>query len=674
MLITELGYFALVAGLIIAILQVVFPTIGIIRHQPLWQQLATSFAIAQFVAMATAFLCLMYGFYANDFSLVYVANQSNSLLPWYYKLSATWGGHEGSLLLWVTILATWGAMVSLFSRSLPLNMRARVLVIIGFVQLMMLIMLTFSSSPFTRNLPNLPVDGTDLNPLLQDPGLIFHPPMLYMGYVGTVVPFAFAMAALWAGRLDAVWTRWSRPWTLAAWCCLTLGIAFGSLWAYNELGWGGWWFWDPVENASFMPWLGGVALLHSLAVTEKRGVFKAWTIMLAIFTFALSLLGTFLVRSGVITSVHSFAADPTRGLFILTILGVIIGGGLAMFAWRGWRLTQESHYQLKSRETLLVVNNIIILVATLVVVIGTLYPMLADALKLGQVSVGSPYFNALFVPLTWLLMLFLGLGPMSRWKKDTRPFLGLSLAILASAFVLAGVIGFSLNRYFVNSNALLNVIMSTAMAFWVIGWSLVDIKDKTRNAPSLGEGLKRLRISYWGMHLAHLGIVLVVLGVGYTTALSIEKDVAMGKGDKVTVQGYEFKLSDFEKIKGANFDATQATMNISRNGVPVATLHPEKRQYVISQMPMTEAAIHYNPLRDVYVALGEPLESSDTANSTAAMNSDKWAVRIYVKPAVRWIWWGSFVVALGGFLAMIDKRYLKLENSKITNNKMAHQD
>ena len=353
MLITELGYFALISALVIAILQVILPAVGVFKHQPAWQRLAGSFAIAQFLATGTSFLCLMYGFYANDFTLIYVANQSNSLLPWYYRLSATWGGHEGSLLLWVTILATWGAAVAVFSRSLPLAMRARVLVIIAFVQMMMLSMVIFVSSPFNRSLPSIPVDGKDLNPLLQDPGLIFHPPMLYMGYVGAVVPFAFAMAALWAGRLDAVWTRWSRPWTLAAWCCLTLGIVFGSMWAYNELGWGGWWFWDPVENASFMPWLGGVALLHSLAVTEKRGVFKAWTIMLAIFTFALSLLGTFLVRSGVITSVHSFAADPTRGLFILVILGVVIGGGLAMFAWRGWRLTQESHYQLKSRETLL---------------------------------------------------------------------------------------------------------------------------------------------------------------------------------------------------------------------------------------------------------------------------------------------------------------------------------
>lgn len=651
MLITELGYFALISALVIAILQVILPAVGVFKHQPAWQRLAGSFAIAQFLATGTSFLCLMYGFYANDFTLIYVANQSNSLLPWYYRLSATWGGHEGSLLLWVTILATWGAAVAVFSRSLPLAMRARVLVIIAFVQMMMLSMVIFVSSPFNRSLPSIPVDGKDLNPLLQDPGLIFHPPMLYMGYVGAVVPFAFAMAALWAGRLDAVWTRWSRPWTLAAWCCLTLGIVFGSMWAYNELGWGGWWFWDPVENASFMPWLGGVALLHSLAVTEKRGVFKAWTIMLAIFTFALSLLGTFLVRSGVITSVHSFAADPTRGLFILVILGVVIGGGLAMFAWRGWRLTQESHYQLKSRETLLVINNIIILVATIVVVIGTLYPMLADALKLGQVSVGAPYFNALFVPLTWLLLLFLAIGPVSRWKKDTRPLLGTGLAILASCFVLAGVLS-----YFLASNININIFMSAALCLWVLVWMVIDIKDKTRNARSLGAGLKRLHMGYWGMQLAHLGILLSVMGIAITTSLSIEKDIAMQKNQSVEVQGYQFTMDELKKIRGANFDATQAVVSVRKNNQVVATLYPEKRHYVVSQMPMTEASIQYNPLRDIYMAMGEPILGVNQTEATAT----KWAVRIYIKPGVRWVWWGGFVLALGAILSMFDKRYRKL--------------
>lgn len=655
MVITELGYFALVAAFVIAMLQVIFPTVGVVQRQTAWQQLAASFAVAQCVATLTAFGCLMYGFYANDFSIAYIANQSNSLLPWYYRLAATWGGHEGSLLLWVTILALWGALVALFSKSLPLAMQARVLVIVGFVQLMMLAMVIFVSSPFTRTLPNLPVDGADLNPLLQDPGLIFHPPMLYMGYVGTVVPFAFTLAALWAGRLDAVWTRWSRPWTLAAWCCLTLGIAFGSLWAYNELGWGGWWFWDPVENASLMPWLGGAALLHSLAVTEKRGVFKAWTIMLAIFTFALSLLGTFLVRSGVITSVHSFAADPTRGLFILAILGVVIGGGLVLFAWRGWRLTQESHYQLKSRETLLVVNNAIILVATIVVLLGTLYPMLADAFELGQVSVGAPYFNALFVPLTWLLLLFLGFGPVSRWKKDTRPFLGISVAILASTSVLAAIVS-----YLLSGSMTLSIVVTLALCGWVLVWIGVDIRDKTRNAPSLGRGLARLPLGYWGMHVAHIGILLTAIGIALTTSLSIEKDVALAQGEHITVQGFDFTLNHFEQIHASNYDSTRAQFSVTHNGRQIATLYPEKRQYVISQMPMTEAAIHYSPLRDVYVALGEPI-ASDTQPTQAGnlATSERWAVRIYVKPAVRWIWWGAFVIAFGGLLAMLDKRYRK---------------
>lgn len=482
--------------------------------------------------------------------------------------------------------------------------------------------------------------------------------MLYMGYVGAVVPFAFAIAALWAGRLDAVWTRWSRPWTLAAWCCLTLGISFGSLWAYNELGWGGWWFWDPVENASLMPWLGGAALIHSLAVTEKRGVFKAWTIMLAIFTFALSLLGTFLVRSGVITSVHSFAADPTRGLFILVILGVVIGGGLAMFAWRGWRLTQESHYQLKSRETLLVINNVIILVATIVVVLGTLYPMIADAFKLGQVSVGAPYFNALFVPLTWLLLLVLGLGPVSRWKRDTRPFLGVSLAILASSFVLAAIISYVLTH-----SMMLNIIMSAALSLWVLVWIVADIKDKTRHAPSLVKGLRRLNMGYWGMQLAHLGILLVVVGIAITTSTSIEKDVAMTEGETVQVQGYDFTLVDFRQVRGPNYDASQAVVKVSKDGKQITSLLPEKRHYVVSQMPMTEASIHYNPMRDVYMALGEPILEG---NQTEA-NATKWAVRIYVKPAVRWIWWGSFVIALGAVISMFDKRYRKVGRNRLLN-------
>lgn len=642
MLITELGYFALLAAFVLAILQVVLPTVGVMHGQVSLQRLAPSLAWAQFVAMILSFGALMAGFYYNDFSLVYVAQHSNSLLPWYYKLSATWGGHEGSLLLWMTIMATWCALVSYFSRGLPLSMRARVLVILAGVQLMMMAMMIFTSSPFERTLPNLIVDGADLNPLLQDPGLIFHPPMLYMGYVGMVVPFAFCMAALWAGRLDAVWTRWSRPWALAAWGFLTIGISLGSWWAYYELGWGGWWFWDPVENASLMPWLAGTALIHSLAVTEKRGVFKAWTIMLAIFAFALSLLGTFLVRSGVITSVHSFAADPTRGLIILIILGIIVGGGLLMFAVRGWRLTVESQYQLVSRESFLVINNAIILIATLVVLLGTLYPIIADAFSLGQVSVGPPYFNALFVPLTWLLLIAMGMGSNIRWKQDKRPLLGVGIAIAASSIVLAAIIA-----YFTSPSAMFNIGVTLAVSFWVLLWMIVDFRDKTKNAPNFFKGLRQLRLSYWGQQTAHVGVIIACIGVAFVTSLDIERDVAMGLGDTVHVQGYDFTVSDFHEVKGSNYDGMQAQVDITKDGREVTTLYPEKRTYIISMMPMTEASIDASFMRDLYVALGEPI----------AEDSNQWAVRIYVKPLIRWIWLGSIIMALGALLSMFDRRY-----------------
>ncbi|MGM8909311.1 heme lyase CcmF/NrfE family subunit [Psychrobacter sp. 1U1] len=642
MLITELGYFALLAAFVLAILQVVLPTIGVMRHQIAWQRLAPSLAWAQFAAMIVSFAALMAGFYYNDFSLVYVAQHSNTLLPWYYKLSATWGGHEGSLLLWMTIMATWCALVSYFSRGLPLSMRARVLVILAAVQMMMLAMLIFTSSPFNRTLPNIPVDGADLNPVLQDFGLIIHPPMLYMGYVGMVVPFAFCMAALWEGRLDAVWTRWSRPWALAAWGFLTIGIALGSWWAYYELGWGGWWFWDPVENASLMPWLAGTALLHSLAVTEKRGVFKAWTIMLAIFAFALSLLGTFLVRSGVITSVHSFAADPTRGLVILVILGIIVGGGLLMFAVRGWRLTVESQYQLVSRESFLVINNAIILIATLVVLLGTLYPIIADAFNLGQVSVGPPYFNALFVPLTWLLLLAMGMGSNIRWKKDKRPLLGVGMVIAASSLILAAIIA-----YFVHPSSMLNIGVTLAVSFWVLLWMVIDFKDKTKNAPNMISGLGQLRLSYWGQQTAHIGVLIAAIGVAFTSSLSIERDVALGPNDTVHVQGYDFTVKDFREVKGSNFDGIQAEVSVTKDGRDVTVLYPEKRTYIISMMPMTEAAIDASLMRDLYVALGEPI----------AEGSNQWAVRIYVKPLIRWIWLGSIIMALGALMSMFDSRY-----------------
>lgn len=653
MLITELGYFSLLLALVLAMLQAILPAIGVIKHQVQWQRLAPSLAMAQFLAMAVSFLALIAGFLYNDFSLVYVAKHSNSLMPWYYKLSATWGGHEGSLLLWMTILATWCMLVAVFSRGLPLQMRARVLSILGGVQVMMLAMMIFTSSPFDRVLPSLPVDGADLNPLLQDPGLIFHPPMLYMGYVGLAVPFAFCMAALWAGRLDAVWTRWSRPWTLVAWTFLTLGIALGSWWAYYELGWGGWWFWDPVENASLMPWLAATALMHSLAVTEKRGVFKAWTMMLAIFAFALSLLGTFLVRSGVITSVHSFAADPTRGLAVLAILTIVIGFGLLMFALRGWRLTVESSYRLKSRETMLVVNNLVLLVATLVVLLGTLYPIIADFFKLGQVSVGPPYFNALFVPLTWLLLGFMGVGVVMRYKYDSRPFLATLMACAIGAFVLGSVLAYTVSQLAEEPLFDYGIYVSGILSLWVLIFIILDIKDKLKHHKGgIFSGLAKLSPSYWGMQIAHIGVIVCMMGVAATSSMSIEKDVAMTVGDSVHVQGYDFYLQEFEMIQGVNYDATQATIIVRQHGQQIAVLYPQKRDYVVSMMPMTEVGIRPSLLNEMYVALGEPIS---TQNGQVDMNT--WAVRVYVKPMVRWIWLGAIIMAVGAFIAILDKRY-----------------
>ena len=664
MLITELGYFALLLALVLAILQAVFPTLGVIKNQIQWQRLAPSLAGAQFFAMMAAFGGLVAGFLYNDFSLIYVTSHSNSLLPWYYKLSATWGGHEGSLLLWITILSAWCMLVSIFSRALPLDMRARVLAILGMVQTMMLIMLIFTSSPFDRSLPNLPVDGVDLNPLLQDPGLIFHPPTLYMGYVGLAVPFAFCMAALWAGRLDAIWTRWSRPWTIAAWGFLTLGIAIGSWWAYYELGWGGWWFWDPVENASLMPWLACTALLHSLAVTEKRGVFKAWTIMLAIFGFALSLLGTFLVRSGVITSVHSFASDPTRGIAILSILALVIGSGLLMFAFRGWKLSTESYYQLKSRETILVVNNMILLVATLVVLLGTLYPIIADAFKLGQVSVGPPYFNALFVPATWILLAFMGVGANLRYKYDSRPWFKMLLISAVISLVFGAVLWYVINLLGDNTPFFGSIYLTASLCVWVLVFMFLDFKDKTKNAKSFGDGLRKLSPSYWSMQISHLGVLVVCLGVAGVSNLSVEKDVAMTVGDKTLVQGYEFDLQEFETIKASNYDATQATIAVHKNNRLLTTLYPEKRNYVVSMMPMTEVGLRPSLLNEIYVALGEPIADND-----GQISGKTWAVRVYVKPMVRWLWLGALIMTFGGMIAMLDKRYRIAKLSKAKLNK-----
>ncbi len=666
MLITELAYLALLLAVVLATLQVVLPIYGIFSNRDHWQQSAPLLAVGQAMAWLLAFFGLMAGFYYNDFSLVYIAEHSNSLLPWYYKLSATWAGHEGSLLLWLTILAFWGAMVAIFSRSLPLGLRARTLSIVALIQWMMGLMLLTYSSPFVRSVINgqlaLPVDGADLNPLLQDFGLIVHPPILYMGYVGMAIPFAFCVSALWLGELNSASSRWLRPWLLSAWGFLTLGIALGSWWAYYELGWGGWWFWDPVENASLLPWLASTALLHALTITTKRGLFKAWTIMLAILTFALSLLGTFLVRSGVITSVHSFTTDPSRGVSILLILAVLIGSSLLLFALRGWRLSIDSDYQLKSRESLLIMNNIILLVATLTVLLGTLYPIIADSMGLGQLSVGSPYFNTLIVPLAWLLLAVLGVGVVLRWRRDKRRLLPMAIKVAISSLLLTLII-----IIISKPNALINVAVTVFLSLWVLAWSAYDMLDKRQ----------KLTLNYGAMQLAHVGLLLTALGVAVSSSESIEKDMAMRINDTLLIEDYQFTMLDIYQAVGSNYDSIVADIEISKDDTIISHLYPEKRTYLVSIMPMTESAIYSTIWQDMYVALGEPINDKSTATKSAMTtaiinnsgeqleNREQWAVRIYIKPFVRFIWLGALMMALGAVLAIVGNRNAK-NNAKNT--------
>jgi cytochrome c-type biogenesis protein CcmF len=636
----ELGQFALVLAAIVALIQGTLPWLGIVRGEPRIQAVARTAAYAQFGLLLLSFIGLTAAFLLNDFSVDYVARQSNTLLPFWYKISAVWGGHEGSLLLWVLVLAGWTAAVARFSQALPLIMTARVLAILGLISTAMMSFVLFTSNPFNRLFPDFPIEGNDLNPLLQDPGLIFHPPMLYMGYVGFAVPFAFALAGLLNGRLDSAWARWSRPWALAAWAFLSVGIALGSWWAYYELGWGGWWFWDPVENASFMPWLAGTALLHSLAVTEKRGVFKAWTVLLAIIAFALSLLGTFLVRSGVLTSVHAFASDPTRGLYILAILIVVIGGSLALFAWKAPSLQSESRHTTVSRDFFLMINNLFLLTATVTVLLGTLFPLVADALDLGKLSVGPPYFNLLFVPLTLVLMVFMGIGPHINWKRDT---LSKRLLPLWRVLIAAVVAAIALPLLVYGDLPWL-VALSIGLSAWVLGALFEDVLVKTRHARTRWAGLKKLTPSYWGMQLGHIGLVMVVLGVAMTSHYSVEKDVRLAPGETLTVGDYVFRFDGVEDHRGPNYTAQRGTLVVS-SGAWSEVLHPEKRIYRVQQSPMTEAAITGTLWRDLYVALGEPLDNG------------AWAVRVYVKPMVRWMWFGALVMALGALMSLLDKRY-----------------
>ncbi len=635
----ELGHLALILALCFSVVQSFFPLVGAWRGDHKWMSLGQPAAWGQFVFVVIAFACLTWAFMIDDFSVAYVASNSNSALPWYYKFSAVWGAHEGSLLLWTVILAGWTFAVAVFSRQLPEEMLARVLAVMGLISIGFLLFLIMTSNPFERLLPQIPMDGRDLNPLLQDFGLIIHPPMLYMGYVGFSVAFSFAIAALLGGKLDAAWARWSRPWTLVAWAFLGMGIALGSWWAYYELGWGGWWFWDPVENASFMPWLLGTALIHSLAVTEKRGVFKNWTVLLAIAAFSLSLLGAFLVRSGVLTSVHAFAADPDRGVFLLIFLLVVVGSSLTLFVLRAPTVKGKVGFGFWSKETLLLINNIILVVATAMVLLGTMYPLILDALTDSKLSVGPPYFNALFVPLMAILMFAMAVGVISRWKNTPGKWL---IKMLAPVLILSAVLSGLGSVLYRDFNAA--VLALLFLCAWVLLASARDILDKTRNK-GLWRGMRFLTRSYWGMQVGHLGMVFMAVGVVMVSQYSDERDLKMAPGDSIELAGYRFLFEGAEHYEGPNFISDKGSVRVFDGNREIALLHPEKRLYVVQQMPMTEAAIDPGFTRDLYVAMGEPLENG------------AWAIRVHIKPFIRWIWLGAFLTAFGGVLSATDRRY-----------------
>ena len=647
-MIPEIGHLALIIAFVFAMGLAVIPMWGAVRGNSAALNLAPTLAMGVLLFVGIAFAMLAVSFLKDDFSVAVVAANSNSLLPAIFKFSALWGNHEGSLLLWVLILSGWMAAVSWFSHGLPSVMVARVLSVMGMIAVGFLAFSLLTSNPFERLLPNIPLDGNDLNPLLQDPGLIIHPPLLYMGYVGLSVPFAFAIAALLGGRLDASWARWSRPWTNVAWGFLSLGIMLGSWWAYYELGWGGWWFWDPVENASFMPWLMGTALVHSLAVTEKRGVFRAWTVLLAIFAFSLSLLGTFLVRSGVLTSVHAFASDPERGLFILIFLALVIGGSLLLYALRAPTVASRINYTAVSRESLLMVNNLVFTVSTIIVLLGTLFPLVMDAFSLGKYSVGPPYFNAVFVPLMALVMPFMAVGPLSRWREDSaarwlHELLVPGAVVVVFALALPLLFGARFNVW---------IALAVLLSGWVAIGVLKDLWRRLGVGSGYGLRWQTLTPSFLGMATAHLGFAAVVMGAVVVTQLNEERDLLMKVGDVEFLGGYRFELTALSRQAGPNYMADQAVFEITQGDKAIATLVPEKRRYFASGQMMTEAAIDGSVWRDLYIALGEPVEEG------------AWAVRLQFKPMVRWLWLGGALIGLGALLTVADRRYRRQSTSQ----------
>ena len=642
-MIPELGHFLMWLALGTALVLGILPLVGAQRGRTDWMVLARPASIVLFTLIAAAYVLLTVSFVQHDFSVLYVATNSNSALPLPYRIAAVWGGHEGSMLLWLLMLTGWTLAVAMFSSHLPLAVAARILSVMGLVSIGFLLFTLLTSNPFDRLVPAA-ADGRDLNPLLQDPGMIFHPPLLYMGYVGFAVAFAFAVAALIGGNLDTQWARWTRPWTTAAWIFLTLGIALGSWWAYYELGWGGWWFWDPVENASFMPWLVGTALIHSLAVTEKRGAFKAWTVLLAIAAFSLSLLGTFLVRSGVLSSVHAFATDPRRGLFLLAFLAVVVGISLALYAWRAPTVGLGARFALVSRETFLLFNNVLLVVATAAVLLGTLYPLVLDALGMGKISVGPPYFDTVFVPLMAPLVFLMGVGPIARWKEARLPDLAQRLKWAAAVAVLAAV----LTELIEGKISWLGGL-GLLMGFWILAGTAVDFWERVRPVGGVRNSIwARARMiprAMVGMMVAHIGVAVFIFGVSMVKTYEVEKDVDMALGDTTEVAGWVFTFRGVKEVEGPNYTAIQGLVELSRNGQVVEQLRPEKRIYRVQTMPMTEAAIRTRLLGDIYVSLGQPSKG------------DAWVVRVYYKPFVTWIWGGCVFMALGGLLAATDRRY-----------------
>ena len=629
-MLVEVGHFALTLALAFALLQVVIPSAGIFYSNSVISNLSKPLLWGQFFWIVVSFVILMNAFVVDDFSVKYVANNSNTQLPTIYKIAGVWGAHEGSLLLWALILSAWSVAVSFFSKRLPSEVLNHILIVLGVISVGFLLFLLFTSNPFER-LSVIPIEGRELNPLLQDFGLAIHPPMLYMGYVGMAVPFAFVLSSLIRGHLDSTWLRWSRPWTLVAWSFLTIGITLGSWWAYYELGWGGWWFWDPVENASFMPWLVGVALIHSLSVSEKRGAFKHWTVLLAISGFSLSLLGTFLVRSGILTSVHSFASDPARGLFILIFLIIVVGGSLILYAFRANQMSSNSSFSILSRESTLLVNNILLVAAMLSVFLGTLYPLLLDALNLGKISVGAPYFDAVFVPIMVPAVIVMAIAPILRWKKDNKSRLANELIAVCIGAILLFLVSLLLSN---------NIYI--LLAYFLFIWTaLHSIRLFIQRLSKKGS----MSLSFIGMLLAHLGVGVFILGATITSQLGVERDIKMDLNESVNIEGYRFVFRGVEGFSKENYQGNRGIVEVYFEDEKIIILKPEKRQY-ISGMPMTEAAIDPSLYRDIYVALGESLEGNS------------WSLRIYYKPLVRCIWLGGILIALGALLAAFDRRYI----------------